>query len=136
MHKASKITLSFLFMAAALLILADAGVGQPRQRPAMPDSSQISQMVDTLAVQLELNKEQKEKVAKLYFATFAEMGEARQKSGGDFRALRGTMRDITAKRDNDIKALLNDTQKKRFEKIIDEREKALQQRMRGPRGPR
>lgn len=136
MHKASKITLSVLFTAAALLILSATGFAQPRQRAALPDSSQVSQMVDTLAVQLELDKEQKEKVAKLYFASFAEMGQARQKSGGDFRALRGTMRDIATRRDNDIKALLNDAQKKRFEKIIAEREKALQQRMRGPRGPR
>ena len=106
--------------------------GQP-QRRALPDSNQIAVMVDTLAAKLQLSDSVKSKIKTIYIASFADLKKEQDKSRGDFRAMRNSRRDITEKREKDIKTLLNGTQKKAFEKIIEDDRNKMRERMRGRR---
>lgn len=107
---------------------------QPPQGRGMPDSARTAAMVDTLAKKLTLSKEQKEKVSKIYFVAFAEGRKAFEQNQGDWQAMRETRMKINEKRDNDVKALLNDNQKKLYDKFLEEQRQRFQQRMGG--GPR
>ena len=80
--------------------------GQP-QRRALPDSNQIAVIVDTLAAKLQLSDSVKSKIKTIYIASFADLKKEQDKSRGDFRAMRNSRRDITEKREKDIKTLLN-----------------------------
>lgn len=115
----------------ALFLFVDLGFAQPPQGRGMPDSTQIAAMVDTLAKKLSLTKELKEKVGKIYFAAFAEGRKAFEKNRGDWLAMREARMQIDEKRDAEIKALLNDEQKKLYDKFIQEQ----RQRRRGDRPP-
>jgi hypothetical protein len=99
----------------------------------MFDSTRTAAMVDTLAKKLALSKEQKEKVGKIYFAAFNESRKAFEKNQGDWQAMREARTKINEKRDNDVKALLNDNQKKLYDKILQEQREQMQRRMGGPR---
>jgi hypothetical protein len=112
-----------------LFLLTETGYAQPPQGRGFPDSTQIAAMVDTLAKKLELSKEQKEKVGTIYFASFAESRQAFEKNRGDWQAMREARMKITEKRDNDVKALLNDEQKKLYDKILEEQRAQMQRRM-------
>jgi len=115
----------------ALFLFAETGFAQPSQGRGrgFPDSTQTAAMVDTLAKKLSLSKEQKEKVGKIYFAAIAESRKAFASNSGDFQAMRETRMKINEKRDNDIKALLNDNQKKIYDKILEEQRAEMQRRM-------
>ena len=95
----------------------------------MPDSAQIAASVDTMAMQLKLNKEQKEKFGKIYFASFAEARKAFEQNAGDFQAIREARMKINEKRDNEVKALLNEEQKKIYDKLLAEQEAQRRKRM-------
>lgn len=116
----------------ALFLFVDLGFAQPPQGRGMPDSTQIAATIDTLAQKLSLTKELKEKVGKIYFASFAESRKAFEKNRGDWQAMREARMQIDEKRDAEIKALLNDDQKKLYDKFIQEQ----RQRRRGDRPPR
>ncbi len=107
-------------------------LGQPRRR-ALPDSSQIVVMVDTLAAKLSLSDSVKSKVNAIYLASFTELKKELEKNPGDFRATRNVRREITEKREKDVKTLLSDNQKEAFEKIIEEQRSKMRERMRGRR---
>ncbi len=121
-----------LFCIIMILTLVGTTFGQP-QRRALPDSSQIVVMVDTLAAKLSFSDSVKSKVNKIYFASFVELKKALVKNRSDFRAMRNTRREITEKREKDVKTLLNDNQKEAFEKIIEEQRNKMRERMRGQR---
>lgn len=121
-----------LFCIIMILTLVGTTFGQP-QRRALPDSSQIVVMVDTLAAKLSFSDSVKSKVNKIYFASFVELKKALVKNRSDFRAMRNTRREITEKREKDLKTLLNDNQKEAFEKIIEEQRNKMRERMRGQR---
>ncbi len=123
---------SGLFCPIVIFILIGTTLGQP-QRKALPDSSRIVTMVDTLAAKLSLSDSIKNKVNEIYFASFVELKKELDKDPGDFRAMRNTRRQIAEKREKDLKALLNDNQKEAFEKIIEEQRNKMRERMRGRR---
>ncbi|MCI0692065.1 hypothetical protein L0337_08680 [candidate division KSB1 bacterium] len=101
----------------------------------MPDSARTAAMVDTLAKKLTLSKEQKEKVGKIYFAAFEENKKAFEKNQGDWQARREARMKINEKRDNEVKALLTEEQKKIYDKFLQEQREQFQRRM-GERRPR
>lgn len=113
---------------------ANNGWAQPPQGRGFPDSTRTAATVDSLAKKLALSKEQKEKVGKVYFAAFNEARKAFANNSGDFQALRETRMKINEKRDTEVKALLNDEQKKLYAKFLQEQRERMQQRMGG--GPR
>ncbi len=123
---------SGLFCPIVIFILVGTTLGQPQGR-ALPDSSQIVVMVDTLASKLSFSDSVKSKVNEIYFASFVELKKELDKNRSDFRAMRNTRREITEKREKDVKALLNDNQKEAFEKIIEEQRNKMRERMRGRR---
>jgi hypothetical protein len=121
---------ALLLSAFLLVIFAETGFAQPPRGRGMLDSTQIAAMVDTMSQKLSLSKEQKEKFGKIYFAAFAEGRKAFEKSQGDFQAIREARRQINEKRDNEVKALLNDEQKKIYDKILQEQQEQMRRRMR------
>jgi len=121
-----------LFYIIMIFTLVGTTFGQPQIR-ALPDSSQIVVMLDTLASKLSFSNSVKSKVNEIYFASFVELKKELDKNRSDFRAMRNTRREITEKREKDVKALLNDNQKEAFEKIIEEQCNKMRERMRGRR---
>lgn len=79
---------------------------------------------------LNLDSVQTVKVAAIYKESQKSMQDAFQNATGDRESMRGTMQEITKKADDKVKALLNDTQKKKFEQMIKNRP---QRGMRPPR---
>ncbi len=121
-----------LFYIIMIFTLVGTTFGQPQIR-ALPDSSQIVVMLDTLASKLSFSNSVKSKVNEIYFASFVELKKELDKNRSDFRAMRNTRREITEKREKDVKALLNDNQKEAFEKIIEEQRNKMREKMRGRR---
>lgn len=120
---------------AMLFFGANTSLAQPPQGRGFPDSTRTAATVDTLAKRLTLSKEQKEKVGKVYFAAFNETRKAFTNNSGDFQAMRETRMKINEKRDTEMKALLNDEQKKRYDKFLQEQRERMQQRMGGGSRP-
>lgn len=118
-----------LFCTPMLFLLAETGLAQPPQGRGMFDSTRTAAMVDTLAKKLSLSKDQKEKVGKIYFAAFAEGRKAFEQNQGDFQAMREARLKINEKRDNEVKALLNDEQKKLYDKFLAEQRAQMQRRL-------
>ncbi len=115
-----------------LFLLAETGFAQSQGR-GMPDSARTAAMVDTVAQKLALSKEQKEKVGKIYFAAFEESRKAFEKNQGDWQARREARMKINEKRDNDVKALLTEEQKKIYDKFLQEQREQMQRRLGGRR---
>jgi hypothetical protein len=122
-----------LFCVPMLFLLAETGFAQPPQGRGMFDSTRTAAMVDTVAKKLTLSKEQKEKVSKIYFAAFEESKKAFEKNQGDWQAMREARMKINEKRDTDVKALLNDEQKKLYDKVLEEQRAQMRGRMGGRR---
>lgn len=79
---------------------------------------------------LNLDSAQTVKVVAIYKESQKSMQEAFQNASGDRESMRGTMQEISKKADDKVKALLNDTQKKKYEEMIKNRP---QRGMRPPR---
>lgn len=118
---------------SVVLISFESLEAQP-QRRQMPDSTQIAIMVDSLGAKLSLSDSVKSKVSEIYFASFDTMEKMLAENRGDFMAMRDARQKVTSKRDEEIKALLNDEQKKVYEKIVSEERKQREERMRQRRG--
>lgn len=114
---------------ALLFFSVDSFAQPPRGRGFMPDSAQIAASVDTIAMKLKLNNEQKEKFGKIYFASFAEARKAFEQNAGDFQTIREARMKINEKRDTEVKALLNEEQKKIYDKLLAEQEAQRRKRM-------
>lgn len=118
---------------AIMFFSANSGWAQPPQGRGFPDSTRTAATVDTLAKRLTLSKEQKEKVGKVYFAAFNEARKAFANNSGDFQAMRETRMKINEKRDTEVKTLLNDEQKKLYDKFLQEQRERMQRMGGGPR---
>ena len=95
--------------------------GRGNQPPAVPDSTRIVQMVEEMAGSLSLTDDQKDEVLELHFAHFAEV-EARMAGANDDREEhREEMEALRAEFQNDVKALLDDEQKAKYEELMKER---------------
>lgn len=90
------------------------GQGGP---PALPDSTEIIQMVDEMAVAVSLSADQKNQVSDLYFVHFAEVEEMMGKSGGDRENQRRMMDDLRQGFESDIEELLDGDQLAAFEEF-------------------
>lgn len=127
----TKITQLLKVAAAAMLVVlltAVAGRTQPQGRSFMPDSARITAMVDELAKEVSLNKEQREKALAIYFASFADLSKQVEKNRGDFSAMRKIRSEVTEKRNKEIKALLKEDQKEKFDKFLKKQEEEMQKR--------
>ncbi|NQV36472.1 MAG: hypothetical protein HQ509_00515 [Candidatus Marinimicrobia bacterium] len=84
----------------------------------LPDSKQIVQMVDELATALSLTEEQKTKVSEMHFAHFEEAKDQMEKSKTSRNNDRHAMDALRKEFEEQVKAVLNDEQKKQFETFI------------------
>lgn len=94
------------------------GGGQP---PALPDSTQIVQIVDETAKELSLTAEQKDRISDLYFAHFAEAQKIMDQATGDRKDQRRKMEGLRDDFEKEVKAELNDEQKAQFEEMAKSR---------------
>ncbi|KAA3612665.1 MAG: hypothetical protein DWQ05_18630 [Calditrichaeota bacterium] len=94
---------------------------RPQGPPPMPDSTQIAKMVDELAAELSLKKDVKSKISDLYFDHFDEVGTMMKSSKGDRRNQRTKMDALKKKFEKQVKALLTDEQKDKFNEFMKKR---------------
>lgn len=109
--------LAVLFFTVFFTQLAQAQPRRDQRPPMLPDSTRIVQMVDELSENLSLSEEQKETITALHFAHFQEvkalMEKNTEKRGDDRKVMDELRNDF----DEQIKAELSDTQKKKFDKL-------------------
>lgn len=79
---------------------------------------------------LSLDSVQTAKVVAIYKESQKAMQDAFQNASGDRESMRSTMQELSTKTDEKVKALLNDTQKKKYAEMIKNRP---QRGMRPPR---
>ncbi len=91
------------------------------QPPALPDSTQIVQIVEEMAKTLSLTAEQKDQISDLHFAHFAEAKIMMTQASGDRAGHRKKMEGLRDDFEKEIKAQLNDEQKAKFEKLAKSR---------------
>lgn len=101
------------------------------QPPALPDSTQIEQIVAQTAATLDLTDEQTGQVSELYFEHFDEAQKLLDGSEDSRDDQRRKMDVLRADLEEEVKAVLNDEQKAEFEKMMASHEKG-----RRPRGQR
>lgn len=94
----------------------------PHQPPALPDSTQIVKIVDEMAASLALTDQQKSQVSELHFTHFADAKELMSSSQSDRETHRRKMNGLRKKFENDVKALLDDEQKKKFDEFAKSRD--------------
>lgn len=95
--------------------------GRGVRPPALPDSTQIVQIVADLAEALSLTDVQKDKISELHFAHFAEAKAAMTRAKGDQANHRKMMEGLRDEFEKDVKAELNDEQKTKFEELAKSR---------------
>ncbi|MDX2473887.1 MAG: hypothetical protein QNL91_09265 [Candidatus Krumholzibacteria bacterium] len=91
------------------------------QPPALPDSTQIVQIVEEMDKALSLTAEQKVRISDLYFAHFAEARKIVDQATGDRDGQRRKMEGLRDDFEKEMKAELNDEQKAQFEKMAKSR---------------
>lgn len=129
-----KRTLLLLLVGASLSFVSRAAFAQPDPRRTIPDSSQIAQMMDSLARRLLLTDSLKTKVSKFYYASFKELSQELDRSAGNFQAGQKAARQIMQTRDQQVKDLLSDRQKKEYDKFLQEQRERFRQQMKARRG--
>ena len=121
MDRRHKIYRSLLFVVlGGLLTVGSVSAQRPQdgnRPPAPPDSASITQMVDELATALSLTEDQKSAVSELHFSHFAEANALMKKNEGDREAMDSLRKDL----ETQVKALLTDDQKAKYEEIIKSR---------------
>lgn len=113
------------------------GGGQPRMNP----SEWIERRTQRLAETLSLSEDQIAKVKAIYTKDSEEQRKAMEKARADGQEfdrekMREQMTASRTKQDNEIRALLTDEQKVKFEQYIKEREERMKNWQGGPGGPR
>lgn len=97
------------------------GGGQP---PALPDSTQIVEIVEQTTQALSLNGEQEVLISDLYFAHFAEARALEDSAQGRGENNRKQMDALRQSFEEEVLALLDDEQKDEFEKLVHNRGKS------------
>ena len=92
-------------------------------KPTIPDSAQIVEQVDELAVELSLTKDQKEAVLELHQEHFAEVEELLSNTDGDRDSHREQMDALRKEFQEDMKELLSDEQYEKFEESMKTRDR-------------
>jgi len=111
----------FYLMLFGMFLGAGSLLAQPGRGPMLPDSTEIIKITEDLAKAINLTPEQKQKVTAIHFSHFEELKKLLEKNQNDRDAMRKAGRELREKMDTEIKALLNDEQKKGFEKFVAER---------------
>lgn len=109
--------------------LSSSLLAQPDPRRAIPDSSQIAQTMDYLAKRLLLTDSLKTKVSQIYHASFKELRQELARNTGNSRAEQKVTRQIMQIRDQQVKDLLNDRQKKGYDKFLQEQRAQFRKQM-------
>ena len=115
--------LVLFFVVPASAILAQPGYGmRPHHGGGYgmwhPDSCHVQLMVDDLAQQLSLTDAQRQKVLDIRLAHIDEINKIQAKYAGDCLGERNARWDSRKKMDEQIKAVLNDDQKQKYEEIM------------------
>jgi hypothetical protein len=131
MERQQIINYRFLSFILGVLLIAGNLFAQPPQRggmqgpPSFPDSAQIFKMIDELDEAISLSKEQKSKVSELYFSHFEEAKELMEDKKGNRESHREAMDALRQEFDEQVKDLLNENQKTKFEKFIKNQRKQI-----------
>ena len=92
------------------------GMG-PGGPPALPDSAQVVQIVDEIAVTLELTADQKEQILGLHFDHFEEARELMSDRSGDREGQRQKMAALREEFENAVSELLDENQNTVFKEL-------------------
>jgi Spy/CpxP family protein refolding chaperone len=101
------------------------GKGPHHEGPGgpMPDSCRAKCMIDNLSKELSLTADQKQKVEAIHKAHFEEMKAAREQDSICMAKNREQHEQMRSEMDNEIKKILNDEQKVKFDSLMkDKRE--------------
>ncbi len=130
----SKCTIFTVMILTLLLasVLVQAQPGPGRGGLMLPDSAGIAKMADDLDEAVGFTADQKTKVKKLLVAHFEEVKKQVTHSSGKRGEMRAARMELRGKLEEDIKKILNDEQKKKYEKYISERRKSFGRRGRRP----
>jgi len=123
-HQVVKLALAVSVLTLMSLSTASA---QRMQRMRMSPEDRAKVLADSLA----LDSVQTAQVVAIYKDQQDAMQKIREDNQGDFEAMRGAMMDLRTKTDDKIKAVLNDTQKAKYEEMLKNRPMGG---MRGSRG--
>lgn len=102
---------------------------QPDPRIAIPDSNQIAKMMDYLGKRLLLTDSLKTKVSQIYYASYKELRQELDRNAENFQAGQKITRQIMQIRDQQVKDLLSDRQKKDYDKFLQEQRERFRQQM-------
>jgi len=124
-----KIRLSALTSLLVLigLILSISAQAQQRNQqgpPPIPNKQEIEEMVSDLSTSLSLSEDQEEQISQLYTKHFEEV-KAKMENG---RPEREEMENLKSDFEKEVKKVLNDEQKKKFDAFIKKN-----QRQKGPK---
>jgi hypothetical protein len=128
MRKHQVVTLA-LSLSVLMLMCVMTASAQRMQRMRMSPDDRAKVLADSLA----LDSTQTAQVTAIYKDQQDAMQKIRDDNQGDFEAMRGAMMDLRTKTEDKIKAVLNDTQKAKYEEMLKNRPAGMG-RMRGPRG--
>lgn len=115
-----------------ILLLSSSLLAQPGQNrnhpPQLPDTKEIESMVDELAVEIQLSKEQKSEVSELFFTHFAEVKSLMKDQKENRENKRIAMANLKYDFETDVKALLTTEQKEGFDTFMAKRKSEPRQR--------
>jgi len=125
--KAQQVVKLVLAIGVLTLMVATVSNAQRMQRMRMTPEEQAKVLTDSLS----LDSAQTSQVIAIFKDQQDAMQKIREDNQGDFDAMRGAMTDLRKKTDDKIMAVLNDTQKAKFQEMINNRP---MRRMGGMRG--
>lgn len=126
-HQVAKLTFAVSMLMLLGVVTASAQRMERMQRMRMSPEDRAKVLADSLA----LDSTQTAQVVAIYKDQQDAMQKVREDNQGDFDAMRAAMTDLRTKTEEKIKAVLNDTQKAKYEEMLKNRPMGG---MRGPRG--
>lgn len=114
--------IKYIAMALVLFMYTNSSNAQNHSQqgpPPIPDKSSVEKIVNNLAIELELSKDQKEKVSNLYtehFDTMRDMTEESKVTGK--KPHRKTMEILKSDFESNVKAVLTKDQQKKFKQYM------------------
>lgn len=126
----SKCSIFMVIILTLLLtsVLVQAQPGPGRGAPMVPDSAGIAKMTENLDEAVGFTAEQKTEVKTLLTAHFETLKKQMENPSGNREEMRAARMESRNKLEDDIKKILNDEQKKKYEKYISERRKVFGRR--------
>lgn len=127
MNAINKTNFGIVLILASMILLSSNIFAQEGQRkgegpPPIPNETQINKMVDKMSVELSLGESQKSEILALHIDHFAETGASRENNNGQ-RKSREEMKSIRTEFEDEVKSLLNEEQKIKFEEFMKNQKK-------------